>query len=102
MSRNPIINAISASGYITLVVAIFNFVSHTQKNKPDTILAPILILSLLTLSVTVMAYLFFYQPFQLFIEGKKKQAVDLFAKTVGIFAGITILMFALLFLGIFK
>lgn len=73
-----------------------NFVMHTQKNKPDTFFAPITFLSLLTLSVAVMAYLFFYQPLQLFMTGKKKEAVELFIKTVGIFgvftAGVLILL----------
>lgn len=78
------------------------FVSQTQRHKPDTFLAPVIILSMLTLSVAVMAYVFFYQPLQLFIAGKKKEGVDLFAKTVGIFAGITVLAFILLFSGIIK
>src|SRR6266851_5737479 len=100
MSKNPIINALSASAYIILVVTIINFLSQTQKNKPDTIFAPITFLSLLTLSVTVMAYLFFYQPLQLFIEGKKKEAVNLFVKTVGVFAAFTAVVLILLFSGL--
>ena len=102
MTKNPFLNALSASGYIVIVVSVMTFLSQTQKNKPDTFLAPILALSLLTLSVTVMAYVFFYQPLQLFLEGRKKQAIDLFLQTVAIFAGITLLVFVLLFLGVFK
>src|SRR3989344_3403847 len=98
MSKNPIINAFSASTYIILVVTITTFISQTLKSKPDTIFAPITFLSLLTLSVAVMAYLFFYQPLQLFIEGKKKQAVNLFVQTVGIFAALTAVVLILLFL----
>jgi hypothetical protein len=45
-----------------------------------------------------MGYLFFYQPVQLFIEGKKKQAVNLFIQTVGVFAVITAVVLALLLL----
>lgn len=102
MTKNPFLNALSASGYIFLVVSVMTFVSQTQRHKPDTFLAPVIILSMLTLSVAVMAYVFFYQPLQLFIAGKKKEGVDLFAKTVGIFAGITVLAFILLFSGIIK
>lgn len=98
MTKNPIINALSASGYIILVVSIITFLSQTQKHKPDTFLAPILFLSLLTLSVTVMAYLFFYQPLQFFIAGKKKEAVNLFVKTVGVFAAITAIILILVLL----
>lgn len=99
MSKNPIINALSASAYIVLVTSIINLVSQTQKNKPDTFFAPAAFLSLLTLSAAVMAYLFFYQPLQLLIEGKKKEAVNLFVKTVGIFGAVTVVVWILIFSG---
>jgi hypothetical protein len=101
MSKNPIINALSASAYIFLGVTVMTFVTQSLKNKPDnTFFAPIVVLSLLTLSVAIMAFLFFYQPLQLFIEGKKKEAVNLFVKTVGIFAAITAVVLILLFSGL--
>lgn len=100
MSKNPIINALGASGYIFLVVSVMTFVTQPLRNKPDTFFAPIMVLFMLTLSVAVMAYLFFYQPLLLFIDGKKKQAVNLFVKTVGIFAVFTALTLALVFSGI--
>ena len=101
MSRNPIVNALSASAYIILVVSVMTFVTQSLKNKPDTFFAPITVLFVLTLSVAVMAFLFFYQPLLLFIEGKKKEAVNLFVKTVGIFAAFTAVVLILLFSGVF-
>ena len=100
MSKNPFINSLSASGYIILVVSVMNFIMETQGDKPDTPFAPVVFLSMLTLSVAVMAYLFFYQPLQLFIDGKKKQAVNLFVRTVGIFAVFTAVVLILLFAGL--
>ncbi|HOX96460.1 MAG TPA: hypothetical protein PLI45_03725 [Candidatus Woesebacteria bacterium] len=100
MSKNPLINALSASAYIILVVTVMTFVTQPLKNKPDTFFAPITMLFVLTLSVAVMAYLFFYQPLLLFIEGKKKDAVNLFVKTVGIFAVFTTVVLILLFSGL--
>lgn len=100
MSKNPIINALSAAGYIGLIVSILNLLSLTQGNKPDTAFAPVVFLSLLSLSVTVMATLFFYQPLQFFIEGKKKEAINLFVKTVGVFAAFTAVVLILLFSGL--
>jgi len=100
MTKNPIINALSASAYIILGVTIMSFVTKPLRNKPDTFFAPVVFLSLLTLSVAVMAFLFFYQPLMLFIEGKKKEAVNLFVQTVGIFATITALALILLFSGL--
>lgn len=100
MSKNPLINALSASLYIILSVTIMNFVSQPLKNKPDTFFTPVIFLSLLTLSVAVMAFIFFYQPLLLFIEGKKKDGVNLFVKTTGIFAAITTIALILLFSGL--
>ena len=100
MTKNPFVNALSASAYIFLVVTVMTFVTQPLKHKPDTFFAPIIMLSVLTLSVTVMAFLFFYQPLQLFIEGKKKAAVNLFVKTVGIFAAITVAALILLYFGL--
>jgi len=76
------------------------FVTQPLRDKPDTFFAPVVFLSLLTLSVAVMAFLFFYQPLILFIEGKKKDGVNLFVKTVGIFAAITTISLILLFSGL--
>ena len=100
MTKNPIINAFSALGYILLVVSIMSFIMQSQQGKPDTFAAPIVFLSVLTLSVTVMAYIFFYQPLQFFIAGKKKEAINLFVRTVTIFAGITGVVLLLLFMGL--
>lgn len=100
MTKNPLINALSASAYIFLVVLVMNIVTAPLRHKPDTMFAPIAVLFVLTLSVAMMAFLFFYQPLQLFIEGKKKVALDLFVKTVSYFAAITSLVLVLLFTGL--
>lgn len=89
MSKNPLINSFAALIYIILVVTVMTLAIQPLKDKPDTIFAPIAVLSLLTLSVSVMAYLFFYQPVLMFVEGKKKEAIDLFFKTIAIFASFT-------------
>lgn len=100
MTRNPIINAICASAYIFTVVLIMTTVTKPLENKPDTFFAPIVALSVLTLSVAVMAYLFFYQPVMLLTDGKKKEAVDLLVKTIGSFGVITAITLALLSMGV--
>ncbi len=102
MTRNPFINAFSASLYIILVVTVMDFVSKTQGSKPDTILAPITFLSLLTLSAAIMGFVFFYQPLQLLIDNKKKEALSLFIRTLAVFAGITIVALVLVLFGVFK
>ena len=102
MTKNPVVNALGASAYIVLVVAVMNYLSQTHRNTPDTVMAPILFLSMFTLSAAVMALLFFYQPLMLFIDGKKKAAVHLLIRTMAVFAGITGLILALFLTGVLK
>ncbi len=100
MKNKPVLYALGASAYIVLGTTVMNFVSESLKDKPDTFFAPVVFLSILTLSVAVMAFLFFYQPILLLIDGKKKEAIKFFAKTVGVFAVITSISLILLFSGL--
>ena len=89
MSRNPYINALAATAYIVFVVLLITYGPAYVRDRPDTILAPMAMLSLLVFSVAFMGYLFFLQPIQMFLEGQKREAVELFTKTLGSFAVIT-------------
>jgi hypothetical protein len=91
MSKNPFLNALSATAYITLVASVMYYVPKT--NVPEnSVMIPIAILSLFVLSAAMMGYFFVYQPVQLLIEGKQKEATKLFLTTVALFACITGLM----------
>jgi len=89
MSRNLYINAFLAAAYIVFVVLLITYGPAYVRDKPDTILAPMAMLSLLVFSVALMGYLFFLQPVQMFLEGQKVEAVELFTKTLAAFAVIT-------------
>ena len=94
MTKNPILNALSALLYITLVACVmFYAIEKTTPNK--SVLVPLAVLSLFTLSAAVMGYIFLYQPFQLYFDGKKKQAVNLVFQTIAAFAVITAIIFTL-------
>ena len=91
MPRNPYIHAVLASAYIVLIVLTINFGSHHAPAK-DNILMPMTMLSLFVLSACVMGYLFIFQPAQMYLNGKKQDAISFFLKTVGTFAVITVLI----------
>ena len=95
MRTNPLYNAIVASGYIALIGLFFSLVEHFKHDTPDTILAPIAMLSLLVFSVATMGFLFFYQPLILLLDGKREEAVAFFFKTLTIFGVLTAALFAL-------
>lgn len=91
MKINPFFNALGAVIYILIVVGIIYALQ--SPNTPDSIIAPIFLLSLFTLSAAVMAFLFFYQPFKLYFDNHKKEALAYFIKTVGYFATVVLISF---------
>lgn len=89
MTKNPYLNALAASAYIVFVVLLITYGPHFVRAKPDTILAPMTVLSLLVLSVAFMGYAFIFQPMRMYIDGQKREATELFTKTLFSFAVIT-------------
>ncbi len=97
MLKNPFANALLASLYIVAVaLALQSF--QTLSQKPDTIFAPITMISLLVLSVSIMGLLFVYTPLKMFLENQKEEALTFFLKTIGTFACLVALSVVLLFL----
>jgi hypothetical protein len=101
MTKNPLLNALSAALYIFAIVTVMSW-GTSMMPKEDTLMAPMAAVSLFTLSAAVMGYLFCYQPIQLYFDGKKKQAVQLFLQTVLIFGVFTAIILSLLFSGAFR
>ena len=96
MTKNPFINAFAAALYIAGVASLMYYAPKVEVN--GGVIMPLTVLSLLVLSVLTLGYLFFAQPIQLYLDGEKKEAVTLFIKTAGVFAGITaVFLFTLLF-----
>jgi hypothetical protein len=102
MTKNPIINGVAAEIYIVLVVAVMSWGTRLSVGKDNTFLAPLAVISLFTLSAAVMGYIFGLQPIQLYLEGKKKAAVNLFLQTVATFGVLTAVVLGLMFSKILK
>lgn len=96
MIHKPFVHALLATGYISLVVLCMHY-APKMLGESDSILVPVAMLSLFVLSAAIMGYLFLLQPAQLYLDGRKQEAVSFFLKTVGFFAGITVFVFILLF-----
>ena len=94
--KKPFIYASVAALYIVGIVTLIQQSGRIGPNKPDdSVVAPMVMLSLLVLSVSVMGFLFVSEPIMLYVSGKKKEAVSYFMKTVGYFA-IYVIVFAVL------
>ncbi len=101
MTKNPILNALAATFYITIVTIVMNLGSRYAP-KDDSFLAPVAFISLFTLSAAVMAYIFVKEPLLLWFNGKKKEGISLFLHTLITFAVITAVVLFLVFSGIVK
>ncbi len=95
--KNPFANALAAAAYIAVVASIM-FYGPKATGHINSVIVPIAIISLFTLSAAVMGYLFLAQPAELYFSNNKKEAVQFFLKTVAIFAIITLFALAALFL----
>lgn len=95
MSKSPLLNALLAFLYIVCVVSLL--FSLDPDHREPSILIPMAMLSLFVLSAAVMGYLFLSQPVQMYFDGQKQEAVQLFLRTVVIFACATLLLLATLF-----
>lgn len=93
--KKPFLYALVAAEYIVLLVL---SVSTFGPAIPEpNIVIPIGMLSLLVLSVAVMAFLFFSEPVQLLIEKRPKEAMATFSKTVAFFICFALIFVCLLF-----
>lgn len=93
MTQTPFTNAVGAALYIVGIVFAIHGISSVS-GEGESLLMPIAALSLFVLSASVMGFLFIYEPFRLYFEGQKSEAVLFFLKTVGFFACFVLLFVA--------
>lgn len=96
--KKPFLYALAAALYIVVIVLVIQFFGSALKGQKDTIMIPMTMLSLFVLSAAVMGYLFLSEPFYLFMENRKQEAIVFFAKVVGFFACFVAIFIILLFL----
>ena len=101
MTKNPLINALTSSFYIIAISLVMDWGTKLAP-KGGSVLAPMAVISLFTLSAAIMGYVFCYQPLILYFEDKKKQAVRLFLETTGVFALVTVSLLVILFSGLVR
>jgi len=88
MTKNPYINALAALAYIAAIITALFYGPIVDNKLDNTILLPVLMLSLFVFSAAAMAYVFLYNPLLFILEGKKKEGITLFLSTLGAFGAI--------------
>ena len=94
MTKSPYLNALLAELYIIGIVFLINTLAKPNTPDNETLLVPMMMLSLFVLSAAVMGFLFVAEPLTLFLDGKREEAVKFFLTTVATFAVIAACLFA--------
>ncbi|OGF71049.1 hypothetical protein A2930_04150 [Candidatus Giovannonibacteria bacterium RIFCSPLOWO2_01_FULL_45_34] len=97
MTKKPILNALAAVAYISLVATLMFYGPHIE-GKNLGVLIPITMLSLFVFSAATMGFIFFYWPVRLYFDGEKEKAAGLFLKTLVFFGVITAVILLTTFL----
>ena len=92
MTKNPILNALAAAAYIGGLVGLMSLFVDSKVEETVPLLIPMLLISIFTLSAAVMGSIFFYQPFRMYFDGKKEEAVKLVAHTIATFAVLVVVL----------
>jgi cation transport ATPase len=82
IEKQGLFQALGVAAYCTLI-GLLMANGNILFGQMNLVIGPILMLILLSVSVLVCGLLVFYQPYQLFFDGKKKEAVDLVLFTTG-------------------
>ena len=94
--KNAAINAFLTALYIIIIASFLFYVPKFSglDKADDTVLAPIIMLSLLVFSAALVGSLIFGRPVLWYLEDKKNEAVSLLIYTLGIL--LIIILFVLL------
>ena len=100
--KTALINASATAAYIILVASLLFYAGNAKwGQQTPTVLIPIFMLMLFVFSATVTATLMLGKPVLWYLEGKKKEALQLLGHTLGIF--FIIIMVALgLLIGVYS
>jgi hypothetical protein len=96
--KNAFTNAFLTALYVSLIAAFLFYVPRISGvNGKDTVLIPVVMLSLLVFSVALVGVLLFGRPMLWYLDGRRKDALSLLFYTLVIFLVITIIFLLALF-----
>ena len=96
IQKTAFLNALATTLYIIAVASFMYYGSTVKLGRVNTILAPIALLLLFVFSASLTGYLIFGKPAQMYIDGKKKEALSLLTYTLIFFSIITFIAIFLL------
>ncbi|MBI5530505.1 MAG: hypothetical protein HY918_03315 [Candidatus Doudnabacteria bacterium] len=94
--KRALINSFSTSAYIVLIALFFFNIEKINFGERDTVFAPIFMIMLFVFSAALTSSLMFGQPLFWYLDGKKKESLQLLGYTMGVFFLTTLIAFSCL------
>ena len=98
IKKTALFNALATVAYVTLVGAFMSWGGQAQLGRGNFFLIPVALLLLFVFSAALTGYLVFGKPVLWYLDGKKKEALELLFTTLGILSVISTLAILLLIL----
>lgn len=96
LNKPALKDALLTALYIILVASFMFYGGEAKIGRSHSFLVPITILMLFVTSAAITGYLIFGKPLQMYLDGKKREAINLLTHTLIYFAAITFLAIILL------
>jgi len=88
--------ALAVLAYILLIAEIMSTMANLFANQPDKFLSPVAFLLLFVVSAAITGFLVLGKSATLYLEGLKREAIELFGYTIGWLVIIAAIVFVLL------
>jgi hypothetical protein len=96
IKKTALVNSVATALYIMLVASFMYYGSTIKIGRSNEILAPIALLMLFVFSASLTGFLMIGKPAQMYVDGKKKEALSLLTYTLIFFSIITLAAIILL------
>jgi len=94
--KTALMNAGATALYVMAVGGFMYYGSVIKLGRSNTMLIPMTLLLLFVFSAALTGFLIFGKPAQLYVDGKKKEALSLLTYTLGVFSVITLAFLGLI------
>lgn len=96
IKKTAIVNSFATALYVVAVGVFMYYGSLVKLGRANVVLVPITLLLLFVFSAALTGFLIFGKPAQMYVDGKKKEALSLLTYTLVSFSIITFVFLALL------
>jgi hypothetical protein len=96
IKKKAFVNSLLTSIYIAAVGLFLYYGALIKLGRVNSFLAPITLLLLFVFSAALTGFLLLGKPAQMYIDGKKKEALSLITYTLGFFFAFTLIALLLL------